>query len=120
MPYRILADLVLLLHAAFVAFVLLGGLLALRWRRAWMVHVPAAAWGAAVELFGWLCPLTPLEHALRRAGGGAADSTSFVERYVVPLVYPAELTRDLQLLLGAGVVIVNIIVYAFVLRRPRR
>lgn len=112
-----LADLVVLVHVAFIVFVLLGGLLALRWRWTPLAHLPAVIWGAAVEFFGWVCPLTPLENMLRRAGGGAAYSVTFVERYLVPLVYPAELTRELQILLGGTVVVVNAAVYFFVLRR---
>src|SRR5687767_12084207 len=120
MIYRSLADLVLLLHLAFIVFVLFGGLLAFRWRLAPAVHLPAAAWGAAVEYFGWGCPLTPLENALRRAGGGTGYSVSFVERYVVQLVYPAALSPSLQLVLGTIVVVVNVVVYVFVLRLRRR
>ena len=118
-----LADFVILVHVAFILFVLFGGLLAFRWRRALWVHLPVVAGGTAVELFGWVCPLTPLENLMRRAGGGAAYSVSFVERYLVPLVYPAEFTRELQLLLGGAVVAVNSVVYFLVLRRvdnPRR
>jgi len=102
MVYRTLADLVVLVHVAFIVFVLFGGVLALRWRWVPLAHLPAAAWGAAVEFSGWLCPLTPLENALRRAGGGRGYSVDFIERFMVPLVYPAELTRGLQLQLGAG------------------
>jgi len=120
MVYRSLADLVLLLHVTFIVFVLFGGLLACRWHRAPIAHLPAAAWGAAVEFFGWVCPLTPLESALRRAGGGTGYSAGFIERYIVPLVYPVELTRNLQLVLGAIVVVVNVVVYVLVLRRQRR
>jgi uncharacterized protein DUF2784 len=97
-------------------FVLFGGLLSLRWRPAPMVHLPAAAWGAAVEFFGWICPLTPLEDALRRAGGGTGYSVSFIERYLVPVVYPAALDRGLQMVLGAIVLAVNLVVYFVVLR----
>jgi hypothetical protein len=113
-PYQALADVITLVHIVFIAFVLLGGLLAFRWR--WMpwAHLPAVMWGAAVEFFGWVCPLTPLENVLRRAGNGAGYSVSFVERYLVPLVYPAELTHELQLLLGGAVVAVNALVYFFV------
>lgn len=113
----VLADLVILVHVAFIVFVLFGGLLAFRWRWIPFVHLPAVVWGAAVEFFGWVCPLTPLENLLRRAGGGAGYSVSFIERYLVPLVYPAELTRDLQFLLGGVVVAVNAVVYFRVLRR---
>ena len=113
----VLTDLVILVHSAFIVFVLFGGLLAFRWR--WMpwAHLPAVVWGAAVEFFGWVCPLTPFENLLRRAGGGAGYSVSFIERYLVPLVYPAELTRELQLLLGGAVVAVNAVVYFLVLHR---
>ena len=85
-----------------------------------MICSPAAAWGVAVELFGWVCPLTPLESALRRAGGGTGYSAGFIEQYIVPLVYPTELTRNLQLVLGAIVVVVNVVVYVLILRRQRR
>jgi hypothetical protein len=114
--YQALADLIILVHIAFIVFVLFGGLLAFRWR--WMprAHLPAAVWGASVELFGWVCPLTPLENVLRRAGSGVGYSVSFVERYLVPMVYPTELTREIQFLLGGSVVAVNALVYVFVLR----
>ena len=120
---RVLADLVILVHVHFILFVLLGGLLVFRWR--WMpwVHLPAVVWGVAVESFAWVCPLTLLENVLRRAGGAEGYSVSFVERYLVPLVYPDELTRELQFLLAGAVIAVNTIVYLFVLRRvddPRR
>jgi hypothetical protein len=118
--YRGLADLVFLLHIGFIMFVLFGGLLALRWRRVPMAHLPAAAWGAAVEFFGWTCPLTPLEDALRRAGGSTDSSVGFIERYLVPLVYPAALDRNLQMMLGTVVLAVNLVVYGVVLRRARR
>lgn len=111
MLYRALADLVVFAHLAFIVFVLIGGLLAL-WRR-WMpwIHLPAMAWGAAIEFFGWLCPLTPLENSLRQASGSAGYSGGFIERYLIPIIYPAELTREAQLLLGCGVVALNVGVY---------
>ncbi len=113
----VLADLIIVVHLAFIVFVLFGGLLALRWRWMPVAHLPAAMWGAAVEFFGWVCPLTPLENMLRRAGGGAGYSVSFIEVYLVPLVYPAELTRELQFFLGGIVVAVNAVVSFLVLRR---
>ena len=114
---RVLADLVVLAHVVFIVFVLLGGLLAFRWRWVPVVHFPAVVWGATVELFGWVCPLTPLENLLRRAGGGEGYSVTFIERYLVPLVYPAELTRELQFVLGGVVIAVNAAVYVVVLPR---
>ena len=114
---RVLAGLVVLAHVVFIVFVLLGGLLAFRWRWVPVVHLPAVVWGATVELFGWVCPLTPLENLLRRAGGGEGYSVTFIERYLVPLVYPAELTRELQFVLGGVVIAVNAAVYVVVLHR---
>jgi len=113
----VLADLVILAHILFILFVLFGGLLAFRWRWAPLLHLPAVVWGAAVELFGWVCPLPPLENLLRRATGGTGYSVSFVERHLVPMVYPAELTRELQFLLGGAVIAVNALVYSLVLLR---
>jgi hypothetical protein len=112
-----MADLVVVIHFAFVLFVVLGGLLVLRWPRLAYVHIPAAVWGTLIEFAGWICPLTPLEQSLRQRAGGQGYSGSFVEHYVLPLLYPTALTRDIQLLLGTGVLIVNLAVYAYLLRR---
>ena len=117
---RALADLVVVAHLAFILFAALGGLLALRWRWVPAVHLPAAAWGVAVELFGWWCPLTPLENALRRASGAAGYSGGFIERYLIPVIYPAELTREVQLLLGGLLLAVNVAIYLAVWRRLSR
>ncbi|MFC5768284.1 DUF2784 domain-containing protein [Thauera sinica] len=114
---RLAADAVLLLHLAFILFVLLGGLLALRWRRAPLVHLPAAAWGIYIELSGGICPLTPLENRLRAAAGQAGYEGGFVEHYLLALIYPAGLTHEIQFVLAAVVVGVNLAVYALVLRR---
>jgi len=119
MAYSLLADLVLAVHLGFVVFVVLGGLLTLRWPRAAWVHVPAALWGAWIELAGGICPLTPLENELRRRAGEGGYTGGFVEHYLVPIVYPAGLTRTPQLLLGVLVILVNAAVYGVVLRRCR-
>ena len=116
MGYRVAADLVVLVHVAFVAFVVLGGVLASRWPRAVWVHLPAALWGVLIEWTGGVCPLTPLEIALRRQGGEAGYAGGFVEHYVLPLLYPNELTRPVQVALGAGVVLANVLIYWLVLR----
>ena len=116
---RFAADLVLLLHLAFVAFALLGGLAALRWRRAPWMHLPVLAWAVAIEWIGWTCPLTPLENALRRAAGDAGYAGGFVEHYLLPLLYPGVLTPAVQFVLGGVLLAVNALVYGFVfLRRP--
>ena len=113
----LLADLVVVVHFAFVMFVVLGGLLVLRWPRVAYVHVPAAIWGAAIEFAGWVCPLTPLEHWLRRKADGAAYAGGFIEHYILPLLYPSALTREIQLLLGFFVIAVNLAIYGYVFRK---
>lgn len=120
MPHALLADLVLALHAAFVLFVVLGGLLTLRWRRLAWLHLPAALWGAWVSLAGWVCPLTPLENRLRRLAGSGGYEGSFLEHYVVPILYPAGLTREVQVALGVGVLVLNGVVYWLWWLRGRR
>ena len=119
MLYRILADAVVILHFAFVLFVVLGGLLALRWPRAAWFHLPAAVWGAGIEFLGGICPLTPLEIRLRRLGGEAGYTGGFVEHYILPVLYPEALTRDIQYILGGIVIALNLFVYGIVLRRLR-
>ena len=96
-----------------------GGLLALRWRWVPWLHLPALGWGATVEFTGWICPLTPLENWLRAAGGEAGYAGGFIEHYLLPLLYPAALTRDTQLVLGAGLVGFNLLVYSLVILRRR-
>jgi hypothetical protein len=118
--YRILAGAVFTTHLAFIVFVLAGGFLALRWRRLVWVHVPAAAWGAAIEFGGWVCPLTPLETWLLRRGGEAGYAGGFLEQYLAPVVYPAGLTRPAQLWLGAAVIAVNAVAYALLVLAPGR
>ncbi len=120
MLYRIAADAVLLLHLAFVVFVVLGGFLVLRWRKLAWAHLPAVAWGALVEFSGWICPLTPLEIALRQAAGDAAYAGDFVEHYLVALLYPESLTRAVQVALGIGLVMLNAVIYGALLRRRHR
>ncbi|HEY7753587.1 MAG TPA: DUF2784 domain-containing protein [Steroidobacteraceae bacterium] len=120
MIYRALADAVLVLHLAFILFVVLGGFAVLRWPRLAWIHVPVVLWGAAIEFFGWICPLTPLEKWLRQMGGETAYSGGFIGHYLLPVIYPAGLTRGVQLVLGALVVAVNLAVYAALWRRARR
>jgi hypothetical protein len=114
-----LAALVVFAHLAFVVFATLGGVLALRWPRVTWVHLPAAAWAAYVEFSGDVCPLTPLENALRRRAGLEDYSGDFVANYIFPVLYPAGLTREAQLVIGAGVVAINVAAYGFVLRARR-
>ncbi len=120
MTFRILADATILLHLAFVLFVVLGGLLVARWPRVAWAHLPAAIWGAWVEFAGWVCPLTPLENWLRSRGGGPVYSGDFVEHYLVPLLYPSSLSAGVQWALGCVVVVLNAAIYLRVFRRRAR
>jgi hypothetical protein len=117
MMYLLLADLVLIVHLAFVVFVLCGGLLVLKWPWIAWLHLPAAAWGAVVEFTGWICPLTPLENWLRVQSGEAGYEDDFTTRYLLPILYPGDLTRDIQLLLGTVLVVLNAAVYWWLWRR---
>ena len=121
MAYRALADAVVLFHLLFVAFAVGGGLLAFRWRWMPLVHLPAMAWAGWVEFTGRICPLTPLENHLRAAGGAAGYQGGFIEHYLMPVLYPADLTRELQWMLGTGLLAFNLAVYgAWLLRRRFR
>jgi hypothetical protein len=113
--YRALADLIVGIHLAFVLFVVLGGLLVLR--RPWVagIHLPAAVWGALIEFAGWVCPLTPLENALRLRAGQTGYTGGFVEHYILPLLYPSALTRPIQITLGVLVLALNLLVYGYLL-----
>ncbi len=120
MWYGVLADLVVVVHAVFVAFVVFGGLIVLRHPRVAWFHVPAAAWGVLIEFTGGVCPLTPLENSLRLRGGETGYTGGFIDNYLIPLLYPAGLTRSTQLALGAAALALNLAVYAFFLARRRR
>lgn len=119
MAYRALADAVVLFHLLFVAFAVGGGLLAFRWRWMPLLHLPAMAWAGWVEFTGRICPLTPLENHLRAAGGAAGYQGGFIEHYLLPVLYPADLTRELQWTLGAGLLAFNLAVYGAWLLRQR-
>ena len=121
MTYRLLADAVLLLHFGFLAFVVGGALLVWRWPRLAWLHLPALAWGGYVVLAGEICPLTPLENALRQAGGASGYEGSFIEHYLVPLIYPGAVQgptgRELQVVLGLALLVFNATVYGLAWRR---
>ena len=117
MHYGLLADLTVLVHAAFILFAVCGGLLVLRWPRIAWLHLPAVLWAAFIDFSGRICPLTPLENHYRELAGESGYSGGFIEHYVLPVIYPAGLTRDIQLWLGLGVLVVNIVAYGIVIRR---
>lgn len=114
MIYRILADLIVLVHLGFILFVVLGGLFVLKWRKLAWVHIPLAIWGAVVELANLICPLTPLENYLRELGGASGYQIDFVEQYIVPVVYTPSLDLKLQIILGSLVIVVNLLIYGLV------
>lgn len=119
MGYRIAADTVLVLHAAFVLFVVFGSLLVLRWPTLAWLHLPAVVWVALLEFNGWYCPLTPVEVTLRQAAGDAGYAGGFLEHYVLAALYPDGLSRDAQTMFGAAVIGINLAGYAWLWRRSR-
>ncbi len=119
MSSQLAADLVVVLHALFILFVICGAALLSFCPRLIWLHLPAALWGALIEFSGWICPLTPLENRLRRLAGEQGYAGSFVEEYVIPIVYPAQLTRELQIWIGAGVVLINLILYGMYFFQPK-
>lgn len=119
MHFRLAADGTLMLHLAFILFALLGGALAERWRWMPLVHLPAGAWAIFVELTGRICPLTYVENAFRIRAGQSGYSESFIEHYLLDLIYPTGLTREVQFVLAATVVVINIAIYVWIARRRR-
>lgn len=120
MLYRFLADAVLLVHALFVAFVVLGGFwVCFRPKLAWL-HLPAVAWGTGIELTGGICPLTPLENHYRALAGEQGFPGGFIEHYLLAALYPDGLTRRVQIMLGLLVLALNAALYVFSWRRAKR
>lgn len=117
MIYRLLADVTVVVHFAFVLFVVGGAILVWRYPRLAWLHIPAAVWGAFIEFAGWICPLTPLENWLRKQGGEQPYAASFVEQYLIPVLYPKSLTPTVQWVLGGLVVLINVILYTLIVRR---
>ena len=120
MIYRLTADLVLIVHLAFILFVALGGLLVLRRPRLIWLHLPTVVWGALSEFLGVICPLTPLETALRELGGGNGYGGDFILHYITAIIYPSGLTRGTQIALGFGALTLNMAIYGYWLLRKRR
>lgn len=118
--YHLLADAVIIIHFLFILFVVGGGLLVIIWPRVAFLHLPASIWGAAVEMFGWVCPLTPMENRFRCLAGENSYSGDFVLQYLMPAIYPEYLTPSIQKILGAGVIAVNIVFYWMAIRKHRK
>ena len=120
MFYRILTDSIVAIHLLFIVFVIFGSFLVLYKRWFVWIHIPAAIWGSAVELFGWYCPLTPLENWLRSGGNRMTYESGFIEHYLIPIIYPENLTRNVQIVLGLSVLVINVVVYFIVLSRIKK
>lgn len=118
--YQLLSDVIVVIHFLFIAFVVAGGLLVLRWPRLAVIHLPSAVWGAVVEFTGWICPLTPLENYLRQIAGLSYYSGGFVEQYLLPVIYPPFLTSSMQYILGSIVVAINLFFYILVIKKLHR
>jgi hypothetical protein len=116
---RLLADAVLVIHLLFIFFAVAGAFAILRWRTLVWAHLPCALWAMAIEMGGWICPLTPLEVNLRRCAGQAGYSGGFIQHYLLPVIYPHGLTREIQIGLGIGVLVINLVAYALVVRNAR-
>lgn len=118
MLYQLAADFIVLIHIAFIVFVLAGGLLVFKWRWVIWLHIPAAIWGALIEIVGWVCPLTPIENMLRQASTSEVYTSSFLDRYLAPLIYPAGFTDEMATATGIAVIVINVLVYSiFLIRR---
>lgn len=118
-PYALAADGVVIIHFLFVLFVVFGALLVLRWRWLAALHLPAVIWVLLLEFNGWICPLTPLENDLRDRAGRSTYDGGFIDRYLMPILYPPGLTPELQWLLGGGVLLINGLIYGLLIRRLR-
>jgi len=119
MLYGWLANLILLVHLAFIVFVALGGFLVLRWPRLAWLHLPCVAWGVMVELMGWTCPLTPWENHYRRLAGQTGYAGDFIQHYLLAAIYPEGLTRSVQIMLGLLLLLVNLAIYGLLWYRAR-
>ena len=118
--YNVLADVIVVIHFLFILFVVFGGLLVIRWPKLAFVHLPAAVWGVTVEIFGWICPLTPLENRFRDLAGNMSYHGDFILRYLVPVIYPENLTTSIQKIISALVIIVNVIFYTVAIRKHKK
>ena len=120
MIYSFLADLLVVFHLVFILYVIAGALLIFKWPKTLWLHLPSFFWGITVEFTGWICPLTPWEIQLRRLAGEEGYTGSFIEQYLIPIIYPSGLTREVQMVLGGTVLIVNLSLYILILIKRRK
>ncbi len=114
------ADIVILIHFSFILFVIFGGFLVMKWPKFIWLHIPAMIWGILIEFYGWICPLTILENDLRRTEDGGVYTGGFIEYYLLPVIYPAGLTREIQIIMGFAVIIINLLVYFLIFKKTER
>jgi len=110
--YPLLADTVVVLHFLFIVYAILGGIFFLKWKWAAALHLPVVAWATLIMWIGWICPLTPLENSLRHRAGQEGYDGGFIEHYLLSFIYPEGLTREIQMVLGLGVFLINIFFYS--------
>ena len=120
MIYSFLADLLVVFHLVFILYVMAGALLIFKWPKTLWLHLPACFWGMTVEFTGWICPLTPWEIRLRGLAGEEGYTESFIEHYLIPIIYPIGLTREIQMVLGGTVLIVNLSLYTLILIKRKK
>jgi hypothetical protein len=111
---RLMADLIVVLHFAFIAFAIGGGIVVLRWRRVMVLHLPCVGWAVLVELMHWHCPLTRWENYFIARYGAEGYEGGFLDHYLIPVIYPDGLTPAIQVGIGLFVLAVNVAVYAFI------
>lgn len=120
MIFRIIADILIVLHGLFILYVLFGAFLNFRWQKLVWLHLPVMIWGILVEYMHWICPLTPLENYFRRKAGTGVYEGDFIDHYIIPLIYPENLTPQFQVVLGSLVIVLNLVIYGFFWYRIRR
>ena len=120
MIYQYAADALVLIHLLFILFVIFGGILVFKWHWLAWLHIPAALWGSVVVTAGWICPLTPFENQLRQSAGNEGYSGTFIEHYVIPVIYPSGLNREIFIAMGIGMFLVNLAIYFILIRRKKK
>ena len=118
--YEIAANLILIVHFIFILFVVFGALLFFVSTKIIFIHVPAVIWGSYIELTNSICPLTYLENWFLKKSNKTTYSEGFIQNYLVPIVYPMNLTKDLQIYLGIALIVVNIIIYVFIFNKLKK
>ena len=118
--YELAADIILIIHFLFILFVIFGALLLFVEKKIVFIHIPAIIWGSYIELTHSICPLTYLENWLLQKANLTTYSEGFIQYYLVPIVYPTNLTKDIQIYLGISLIVINIVIYAFIFGKMKK